>query len=409
MYQLCRYLLASGRRCTQPAVTGGPYCRHHGVVRRTVASSILPPEFHHLHRALPFLYPEDRASIQANCFLVMRALDDRRITTQTANAFNRLLRTCQANLKPGPLHESDEEKNADAPSILAPESISGGPLKPAVGLSGGDNAGAPRLDSETWDKQKPDPAIVRRVVLTPAGEELAPPLEVWEEGEGQHPRAAAPEPHHPDCRCAQCPKPSGAPQIPDGGPLPGSPRTGLSSWGGFKPSVGLNGEDNAGVPLKPDSQISGGPLKPGFGLSGEQTEQTSPTDVTPTDTAEGALKGQGFSPADPARENRGALAPEGNPDDDTSQQSDEPYAYYEGDPVPPDPYAAKETEEEQKQERERREQILDKHKARLDKVEKQYLYTPQLADRIRDEIQQIMELEMGHEAFSYQLLPPPAS
>ncbi|HEU4982751.1 MAG TPA: hypothetical protein VFT88_08715 [Acidobacteriaceae bacterium] len=313
-----------------------------------MASSIVPPQFHHLHRALPFLYPEDRASIQANCFLVMRALDDRRISTQTANAFNRLLRTCQANLKHGPLHESENEKKSDG-----------------VGLSGEDNAGAPRLDSETWDKQS-DPALVRRVVLTPAGEELAPPLEVWEEGEGQHPRAAAPEPHHPDCRCGQC-------------------------------------------PTTLENNNTGAPFKPGFGLSGEQTEQTSPTDVTPTDTAEGALKGQGFSPADPARENRGALAPEGNPDDDTSQQSDEPYAYYEGDPVPPDPYAAKETEEEQKQNRERREQILDKHKDRLIKVEKQYLYTPQLADRIRDEIQQIMELEMGHEAFSYQLFPPPAS
>jgi len=96
---------------------------------------------------------------------------------------------------------------------------------------------------------------------------------------------------------------------------------------------------------------------------------------------------------------------------DTSNliEDDDPYAFYEGDPIPPDPYAAKETEEERKQNRERREQILDKHKDRLDKVEKQYLYTPQLADRIRDEIQQIMELEMGHEAFSYQLLPPPAS
>ena len=381
MYELCRYLLASGRRCTQPAVTGGPYCRHHGVVRRTVASSIVPPQFHHLHRALPFLYPEDRASIQANCFLVMRALDDRRISTQTANAFNRLLRTCQANLKPGPLHESENEKKSDGVGLsgednagapIKPDSqILGGPLKPNVGLSGEDNAGAPRLDSETWGKQS-DPALVRRVVLTPAGEELAPPLEVWEEGEGQHPRAAAPEPHHPDCRCAQCPKPDqlqtvgapcleetwdqsdGVPLNPDlqisGGPLPGSPRTGLSSWGGHKPAVGL----------------SGGQDQPAFNLNGGQ---------------------------------------------DTSNliEDDDPYAFYEGDPIPPDPYAAKETEEERKQNRERREQILDKHKDRLDKVEKQYLYTPQLADRIRDEIQQIMELEMGHEAFSYQLLPPPAS
>ena len=43
MYELCRHLLASGRRCTQPAVHEARYCRHHGVVKRTIADSILPP------------------------------------------------------------------------------------------------------------------------------------------------------------------------------------------------------------------------------------------------------------------------------------------------------------------------------------------------------------------------------
>jgi hypothetical protein len=345
MYELCRYLLASGRRCTQPAVTGGPYCRHHGVVRRTVASSILPPEFHHLHRALPFLYPEDRASIQANCFLIMRALDDRRISTQTANAFNRLLRTCQANLKPGPLHESDSNSKSD-----------GGPLKRS--LSGEQNEQKSLSQEEN---------IVRRVVLTPAGEELAPPLEVWEEGEGQHPRAAAPEPHHPDCRCAQCPKPDqlqtvGAPCLEE---------TWDQSLGGSE-----NNNESA-LSFRAAEPFPGGPLKPAVGLSGGQDQP--------------------------------AFNLNGEQDTPNLIEDDDPYAYYEGDPIPPDPYAAKETEEEREQNRERREQILDRHKDRLDKVEKQYLYTPQLADRLREEIQQIMEIEMGHEAFSYQLLPPPAS
>jgi hypothetical protein len=150
-----------------------------------------------------------------------------------------------------------------------------------------------------------------------------------------------------------------------------------------------------------------------------ESEQPSPTDVILSGVREadaveesavaGSVSGQGFSPASPCHENCGALAPEGNPDDATSEDDDEPFTFYEGDPVSPDPYAAEETEEERKQDLEHREQILDKHKDRLDKVEKQYLYTPQLADRIRDEIQQIMELEMGPEVFSYQLHPPPAS
>src|SRR5690348_17109721 len=192
MYELCQHLLASGRRCTQPAVSPTPYCRHHGIVKRTVASSILPPQFHHLHRALPFLYPEDRASITANCFLVMRALDDRRISTQTANAMNRLLRTCQANLKPGPLHQSDNE-NAGAPSFRVPCERVGESEQPsptAVILSGVREAGAVEESAgagfvsgqgfspaDTIDKNHgalapADPSIVRRVILTPAGEEL---------------------------------------------------------------------------------------------------------------------------------------------------------------------------------------------------------------------------------------------
>src|SRR6185437_11178717 len=148
MYDLCRHLLASGRRCTQPAVSGTSYCRHHRVVKRTIADSVLPSKLHGLHKAIPSLYPEDRAASQANCFLVLRALDDRRINTQTANAMGRLLRTCELNLKRGPLHESNDEST---PAPRDPSSDQG-PLKPASGLSG--------------------EHIVRRVVLTPSGEEI---------------------------------------------------------------------------------------------------------------------------------------------------------------------------------------------------------------------------------------------
>jgi len=282
MYDLCRHLLASGRRCTQPAVSGTSYCRHHRVVKRTIADSVLPSKLHGLHKAIPFLYPEDRAAIQANCFLVLRALDDRRINTQTANAMGRLLRTCELNLKRGPLHESDAE------STLAPRDPSSdrGPLKPASGLNA--------------------EHIVRRVVLTPSGEEIAPPREVWEEGEDErHGEECscrrckpAPEQHHPDCQCGECPP---------------------------------NSDARAPLQEKPDNSA-------------------------------------------PAQE-AGAEATD---------------------------------KDKEERESERRRQIIEKHKHRFTELENEYQYSPELADRTRDLIQEIMELEMGPENFSYQL-PPSAS
>lgn len=194
MYQLCRHILPAGRRCTQPAVGGTVYCRHHQIIQRTKQASVLPARFAHLHRPLPFLFPEDRAAITANLFLVMRALDDRRISAQTAGVYNRLLRAAEQNLKPGPLHETPGEQKSAQPTTR-------------------------RNHKDSWDDEEETTIdnTVQQVIITSEGEEIAPPVDVWEDSEEQQHnetcpclecarqyRQAASERHHPQCTCAAC-------------------------------------------------------------------------------------------------------------------------------------------------------------------------------------------------------------
>lgn len=195
MYAICRHLFHSGRRCTQPAVAGSLYCRHHQVVKRTVEKSVLPPEDYGLHRPLPFVYPEDRASIQANCFLVLRALDDRRMSVQTANAMNRLLRTCEQNLKRGPLHDLECQPKPE------PRPLRRNPNEKWL------------LDDDEEADSRPDhDGMVRSIILTPEGDEIAESCQVPEDGDEEshgencpcRPCAEEPEPHHEKCRCSVC-------------------------------------------------------------------------------------------------------------------------------------------------------------------------------------------------------------
>ena len=157
MSQICRHLLASGRRCTQPAVrTGTPtacpersegacpersegdrsssvgwslYCRHHQVVKASLAQITPRPDPYGWDRKpLPLVPCEDRAAIHLNYSIVLAALNAGHIDIKTANCFNRLLRSCEINLSHGPLFD-------------------------------------------------PKTQPVQQVELTPEGEEIAPPLE----------------------------------------------------------------------------------------------------------------------------------------------------------------------------------------------------------------------------------------
>ena len=174
MTPLCRHLLAAGHPCSQPAVNGSHYCRHHGLVKRH--TSRRPRNPNDFTFTMPFVYPEDRAAIQFNLNLVMQALNDHRIDAKTANSFNNLLRSCRLNLGKTPLLDPDAKH------------------------------------------------AVQQVILTPEGDEIAPPRAALEEGESplhdknclcprcaEEFRNAPPEQHHADCKCGLCDEPSDQP------------------------------------------------------------------------------------------------------------------------------------------------------------------------------------------------------
>ncbi len=169
MIQLCRHIFNDNRRCKAPAVTNTEFCRHHQQVK-TILDKIRPSaENYGVYKPLPFVFPEDRASIQTNLFLVLQAFNQRKIDTRTANSMTYNLQVSMTNLGKNPL-----------------------------------------LDSSAED-------TVQRVILTPDGDEIAPPREALEKGEtlahgptcpcrkcAEQYRNAPPELHHHDCQCGLC-------------------------------------------------------------------------------------------------------------------------------------------------------------------------------------------------------------
>ncbi len=149
MLPLCRHILPAGGACPQPAVRNSHYCRHHGTLKIAIDKSQNPSNPYGVVQALPFVFPEDRAAIQQNLFLVNQALNEGRIDTRKANAMTNNLRACMTNLGKMPLVEPNSEQP------------------------------------------------VQRVILTPEGEEIAPPREALEEGEN-------PPLHHKNCPCQKC-------------------------------------------------------------------------------------------------------------------------------------------------------------------------------------------------------------
>ena len=167
MYELCRHIMPSNKTCGSPAVKEKLFCRNHQRVHElTRTRRRNPNDFTYV---IPFVFPEDRAAINYNLFLVNKALAEGRIDTRTANAMTSNLRVAAINLNRGPLLEPDPKQT------------------------------------------------VQRVILTPDGEEIAPPREALDPGEtplhykncpcrrcAEQFRGAAPEQHHADCQCGLC-------------------------------------------------------------------------------------------------------------------------------------------------------------------------------------------------------------
>ena len=211
MFRVCKHIKRDGIRCNSPAMMGMNFCFHH--IGGKVASLVREGATYDASAKLNFDYPADRESIQQNLVLVAEALREGKIDNQTANTYIRIFRLCEQNLyrwekkqkttgktkMQPPADEANSDvipSEAEEPALSSPTHANlvipsaaqepallfaspqnpGGPLKPAVGLSGEQSttkivipteaeepalppaqttdAGAPYLASETWNRPR---------------------------------------------------------------------------------------------------------------------------------------------------------------------------------------------------------------------------------------------------------------
>ncbi|MFY9938475.1 MAG: hypothetical protein WAK33_16470, partial [Silvibacterium sp.] len=139
-----------------------------------------------------------RVSIQTNLYRIADALARGRAERSTATALLYAMQVCQTNLGKRPLIEAPQ---ASRPSESQDRSQCGS-------------------QNERTDQPAGRHALrtVQRIILTPDGDEIAPPMEILEDNEAEpiHHRLCPcllcaekyrnqpPEEHHPDCQCGLC-------------------------------------------------------------------------------------------------------------------------------------------------------------------------------------------------------------
>jgi hypothetical protein len=225
MIQLCRHIFRDNRQCGQPAVNGTLFCRHHRDVkdwkRRSGLRSQIrtrtydhgttlvpdrepnPPYPAQAYAPLDLEFPEEPAAILTNIYRVTTLLVQGHIDRPTANSVTYGMQVCLSALNGKPL--------------LAP---SPAPSQSNSRAHDSDSGDSETTYTESGCRGRSDVGLrpVRRVILTPDGDEIAPPVEILEENEAEpihHKgcpcllcaekyRNQPPEEHHPDCTCGLC-------------------------------------------------------------------------------------------------------------------------------------------------------------------------------------------------------------
>ena len=111
----CTHIKTNGIRCGSPAVKGTALCFHHSAIK-TALDKVVPLEnvAYGAFTPIPFVFAEDRTSVQINYFLLLQALNEQRIEKRAAEVMLRLLKAMDKNLgKSGSLVEASGE---DSPS-----------------------------------------------------------------------------------------------------------------------------------------------------------------------------------------------------------------------------------------------------------------------------------------------------
>jgi hypothetical protein len=216
MVQSCRHILVN-HQCGAPALRGQHFCRHHRDLhnwkrRSGLRSHITTPTQTYDHGTMlvpePKVYPplelefpEDRASIQINIFRIIDYLARGLMDRSTATALMYGMQVAQTNLGKTPLLESVPASHSHSRT-----------------RSQSDDDDSETTYSDSSAPAAPVSRVVSRVILTPEGDEIAPPVEILEDNEAEpiHHRLCPcllcaekyrnqpPEEHHPDCQCGLC-------------------------------------------------------------------------------------------------------------------------------------------------------------------------------------------------------------
>lgn len=97
---LCTHVKTNGVRCGSPAVSGTALCYHHSVVKTTLDK--VPagrPASNGTFAPIPFLFVEDRASLQINYALLLTAFNNHEVDLRTFRLMMSLLKAMGANLE----------------------------------------------------------------------------------------------------------------------------------------------------------------------------------------------------------------------------------------------------------------------------------------------------------------------
>jgi len=220
MLQQCRRILTSGHQCRGIAMRRKNFCYHHndlqrrssgqrsqiqptqtptqtydlGIIPVTTPPAAMPP--------VTLEFPEDSTAILTNIYRVTNLLVQGHIDRPTANSVTYGMQVCLTALggrslfDPAPSHSRSRNTNSNDSDDDSDSGYSDPGSNPPGPIS------------------RP----ISRVILTPDGDEIAPPVEILEDNEAEpiHHRLCPcllcaekyrnhpPELHHPDCSCGLC-------------------------------------------------------------------------------------------------------------------------------------------------------------------------------------------------------------
>src|SRR5690348_6124245 len=111
----CTHVKTNGEVCGSPAVSGTEFCYHHSAVKTALAKAQPNSQAAYGDFApIPFVFPEDRASMQINFFLLLQAFNEQRIDQKTFRLMLSMLKAMAKNLgKTGSLvEEASDQRSA---------------------------------------------------------------------------------------------------------------------------------------------------------------------------------------------------------------------------------------------------------------------------------------------------------